>query len=420
MRTPRGRSGAAAAQNAEGTQAAQGNHRAPDAAGQKVVRLGQLRPVQALLRSKQSTSQAGFTSERIPARLFSRRPILFDDGPTHDQHRKELARFFSANNLRRRHGAFIEQTAQQFVAKAAVAPTCVLDELCLHFSVRVASEIVGLTAGNTEDLAGRLEAFLRQPPVDHTLPDHGRSSKEWIRAARGALLPLMSFYLQDVRPAIRRLRAHPQEDIITHLLEKGYRPREVLMECLTYGTAGMVTTREFMSLVMLRMFDDAASRRRYLGSASAERFRLLEEIIRLNPPVSHLYRRVQKSGGGCPHQPGTMVDIDVAATNTDATVFTPDPLEFCPERSLSASERTGLSFGDGDHRCPGSHLAILETDALVHALLRAGAVMESPPAHHFNTLVQGYQLRDFVISFRAHLVAEQSGQDAPSGAEEPG
>src|SRR5690606_26807081 len=100
---------------------------------------------------------------------------------------------------------------------------CQIDEIGLKFSVRVASEIVGLTAGSTEHLAARLEAFFRQPPVDHTRADHGRSQRDWITAARKALFPLLSFYWHDVRPAIRERRARRRDDIISHLLDHGYR-----------------------------------------------------------------------------------------------------------------------------------------------------------------------------------------------------
>ena len=366
---------------------------------QYVVRIVDLREGQALLRAQQATEQAGFTAERIPARLFSRRPILIDDGPDHLEHRRQLVRFLSPKTLEQRHRAFIERTAQEYVAAASQAGTVKIDELALHFSVRVASQIVGLTSSRTPDLAQRLEAFFRQPPVDHTRADHGRSRKQWIQAARNALGPLLSFYWRDVRPAIKAHRTKPVDDIIGHLLEQGYRPSEVLMECLTYGTAGMVTTREFMSMCMLRFCQDLGLRDRYLQAAETERLAILSEIIRLEPPVAHLYRRVQEGASECPYPRGALVDIDVRSANMDPSVFIGDPEAICTERGLSASERTGLSFGDGSHRCPGSHLALMETDVLMRALFRAGATMRSTPHEQFDTLVQGYQLRGFIVDF---------------------
>lgn len=372
---------------------------------QEVVELHQMRESQSLLRAKGATTQAGFTAERIPQGLFARRPILIDDGPDHLEHRKQLVRFFSLRTLEERHRPFIERTADDYVSRARQQGSCRIDTLGLHFSVRVASEIVGLTESSTPALAKRLEMFFTQPPVDHTRADHGRTRKEWIRAARNALVPLMSFYWKDVRPAIRAHRADPADDIISHLLSKGYRPREILMECLTYGTAGMVTTREFISMTMLRMLSDPQLGARYLGAEEPERFAILSEIIRLEPPVAHLYRRVRTDADGCPYSADTLIDIDVRRANLDPEAFSPEPGSVCTDRGLPASERTGLSFGDGAHRCPGSHLALLETDILVQRLLRAGAVLEQAPDREFDSLVQGYQLRSFIVRFANPVTA---------------
>lgn len=372
----------------------------------EVIRLRRLREGQALLRAQDATSQAGFTAERIPERFFARRPILIDDGIEHAAHRKQLVRFFSPRVLEARHRAFIERTAAEYVAQARNVGGCRVDDIGLQFSVRVASEIVGLNVGDTSALARRLEAFFKQPPVDHTRVDYGRTRNDWIKAARRALVPLVSFYWRDVLPAIRARRARPADDIISHLLEHGYRPREILMECLTYGTAGMVTTREFMSMTMMRMFDDPRLRFRYLAAAEPERLAILNEIIRLEPPVAHLYRRVQERADGCPYDPGALVDIDVRQANVDPDIFAPEPETVCSDRRLMASERAGLSFGDGAHRCPGSHLALLETDVLVRALFDAGAVLQRSPDHEFDSLVQGYQLRGFTVTFSSSADAQ--------------
>ncbi|MHA3685052.1 cytochrome P450 [Leucobacter sp. HY1910] len=370
-------------------------------AEQEVIALTNMRESQTLLRAQRATTQAGFTAERIPQRFFARRPILIDDGDEHLEHRRQLVRFFSPRTLEMKHRAFIERTAQEYVAGVQQQGGCALDELALHFSVRVASEIVGLTQSSVPALAQRLEAFFRQPEVDHTRGDHGRTRKDWIRAARNALTPLFTFYMKDVRPAIRAHRRVPQDDVIGHLLEQGYRPREILMECLTYGTAGMVTTREFMSMTMLYLLREESLRAQYLKGDYRERIAILSEIIRLEPPVAHIYRRVQASTTECPHSEGALVDVNVRQANRDPQVFEPNPEAACPARQLAASERTGLSFGDGPHRCPGSHLALLETDALVRSLLTAGATLEREPDHEFDTLVQGYKLRGFTLRFES-------------------
>lgn len=365
----------------------------------KVVELSDIRSAQSLLRLQNVTTQAGFTAERIPPKFFARRPILIDDGPAHDEHRKQLVQFFTPKALKEKHSAFIEQIAEELVADAARTGACNVDDVGFIFSVKIASQIVGLTESNTRKLAKRLEAFFRQPPVNHTLQNHGRTQRQWAQAARNALLPLLSLYINDVRPAIRARKKHPKNDIISHLLQQGFSSREIFMECLTYGTAGMVTTREFISMVMLHMLENETLASRFLVASEPERFAILNEIIRLEPPVAHLYRRVAGTSEVCEYATGTLVDVNVREANRDAEVFAPHPDALCPERKLSAAVRGGLSFGDGAHRCPGSHLALLETDVIVRRMLQAGARLQHAPERGFDTLVQGYQLRNFTVTF---------------------
>ena len=369
------------------------------ASEQHIVSLDRLRENQNLLRATGATTQAGFTAEKIPQGFFARRPILIDDGDEHLEHRKQLVRFFSPRTLEAQHREFIERTAREYVQGAVDHGECELDELALHFSVCVASKIVGLNRSSVPALARRLEAFFRQPEVDHTKVDYGRSQKDWVRAARNALIPLASFYWRDVRPAIRAHRRHPTDDVIGFLIERGYKPREILMECLTYGTAGMVTTREFMSMAMLHLLSDLQLRAEYLRAEAPQRIAILSEIIRLEPPVARIFRRVRATTPECPYDPGSLVDIDVRHANRDTETFGADAESLCPSRNLRASERTGLSFGDGAHRCPGSHLALLETDTLVKALLEADAELERQPDREFDSLVQGYKLRGFTVRF---------------------
>lgn len=54
------------------------------------------------------------------------------------------------------------------------------------------------------------------------------------------------FYFNDVRPTIRARLESPQDDIISHLIELDLSDKAIMMECMTYAAAGMVTTREFI------------------------------------------------------------------------------------------------------------------------------------------------------------------------------
>lgn len=363
-----------------------------------VVTINTLDPSRELLRARNSTKQAGFTSERIPDWLFRHRPILFDDGPSHDAHRRTLARFFAPKVLETKHREFIEQTAKRLVNDSFAAGPMRVDDVALLFSVEVTSRIVGLTHSQIDRLAERLTRFFRQPPVVHTRPDHGRTNRQWANAAKKALGPLISLYVADVRPAIRARKNARRDDVISYLLDEGYRPSEILMECLTYGTAGMVTTREFICVALWHLLRNDALRDRYVVAEQRERTAILNEIIRLEPPVGHIYRRVtrEEPSAGCPYPKGTLVDIDVRTANVDPAEFATAE-QLCPARGLPAAQQAGLSFGDGEHRCPGQPLALLETDILLLEILQRHPRTVAEPRIDWDTLIEGYQVRGFTI-----------------------
>src|SRR5690606_17236441 len=104
--------------------------------------------------------------------------------------------------------------------------------------------------------------------------------------------------------------------------------------------------------------------------------------------VGHLYRRVTDGPtDGCPYANGTLVDIDVRTANLDPNVYGEDAESLCPVRDVRASERVGLSFGDGEHRCPGQPLALKETDILMRELLCANPIVQSQPQVSWDTLI---------------------------------
>lgn len=367
----------------------------PGARQPKLVRLSEIEAASELLRAKALTRQAGFTAEKIPTWLFKRRPILIDDGALHDQHRKELAKFFTLKSIENR-GDAIKQSAKKYVEQALNEPNFSLEQLSLHYSVEVSAKIVGLDSP-VLPLAKRLVKVFNQPAVDHTKINYGRSNRQWALAARKALPALAALYFKDVLPAILARKKNPGEDIISFLIQRGYSSLEILMECVTYATAGMVTTKEFICAAFWHLNEDQDLRALFLNSDKS--LDILQEIIRLEPPVSHLYRRVAKTGTNCPHSAGTLVDIEVTKANLDPQLFGAEANKLCPDRKLRSAQRAGLSFGDGAHRCPGANLALYETEVLLKELLAQNARLTSTPIIEWDTLVQGYKLRNLKLSF---------------------
>lgn len=370
-----------------------------------VWRVRTLTAARQVLRAREATTQAGFTAEAIPQGYLDHHPILVSDGPQHDDQRRKVARFFAPTVVAERYTDLMEECADRLLDEAEARGGCVLDELALLYTVEVTAEVVGLTESSVPRMARRLVSFFNQPPFDITQDDLGRTPRQWASAAVNGLLPVARFYLADVRPALRSRRRERRHDVISHLLDEGYSTTGVLVECVTYGTAGMVTTREFIVMAAWHLLGHDVLRERYLVAGQEERFAILHEIIRLEPVVGHFYRRVHQPVEITDGQeswtvaPGELVDVCVRSANADPEVVGADPLDLCPGRQLPAGvSAAGLSFGDGAHKCPGQPLAILESDVLLRRLLARGPRLVTEPQLGWDHLIEGYWLRGMELA----------------------
>ena len=369
-----------------------------------MLRVRSVEAARQVLRARTQTTQAGFTAEAIPQGVLRHHPILLSDGPGHDEQRSKVARFLAPAVVAERYTAAMEAAADRLLGEARAAGTLLLDEVALLYTVEVTAELVGLTNSPVPRMARRLVTFFNQPPFDLTRPDLGRTRRQWMRAAANGLGPIVRFYVADVRPAIRERRRRPRRDIISHLIDEGYTDLDILVECVTYGTAGMVTTREFIAMAAWHLLGNDAVRARYLVAEEAERLAILNEIIRLEPVVGHLYRRVQQpvtfSDQGEEHtaEPGDLIDLCIRPANADPETVGELPLALCPGRPLPRGVNEAvLSFGDGAHKCPGQPLAMLESDVLLRRLLARPVSIVSEPTIEWDDLIAGYALRGFVL-----------------------
>jgi len=214
------------------------------------------------------------------------------------------------------------------------------------------------------------------------------------------------FYFLDVRPAIKARKRTPGEDVISHLLGQSAKNSEILMECVTYAAAGMATTREFISIATWHFLEQPELRKQYLSASEEGRYALLNEILRLEPVVSHLYRRatadlqIENGGTSITIPEGSLMDLHIYGANADEAIVGEHALEICPGRAIQgdAIPAVLMGFGDGHHRCPGAYIAIQETDIMLQRLLALdGLQIELAPTLIRNELITSYELRKFVI-----------------------
>ncbi|WP_340374138.1 cytochrome P450 [Streptomyces sp. SS7] len=349
-----------------------------------------------LLRSA-DTVQAGLgieTVQRLPRRI--RRPVLYQDGPEHREQRRRTARFFTPRRVDEHYRALMTRVAEEQVAALRASGTAQLSDLSFTMAIEVVREIIGLTHSRP-GLKRRLERFF---PEEFGRP--GLTSVRGLYWTVQGNANWLAIHLADVRPAIRAHRRRQRDDLISHLLAEGCSQAEILGECLTYAAAGMVTTREFISVAAWHLFGDPELRERYRAAAEAERLALLQEILRLEPVVGRLARRTTAplTVGGTQLAAGELVTVHVDEVNADPAVAGDGPGLLRPGRTMGlGAGAAGLAFGDGAHRCPGASVAVLEADVLLSRLFALGGLrMTGVPRVSFKDETGGYEIRDLAVT----------------------
>jgi cytochrome P450 len=338
----------------------------------------------AVLRSTE-TRQAGFgieNVERMDGRM--RMPVLYRDGVEHREHRRQTAKYFTPRRVDSAYRELMERLSAEQCDVLLRRGAADLSALSFQLAVAVAGEVIGLTEGRGS-MARRLDRFFADVGPQQSARDRLRGS-----FAVGA------FYWRDVRPAVRARRRQRRDDLISHLIGEGCTKPEILGECVTFAAAGMVTTREFITVVAWHLLTDDELRLAYLGGGEKQRHAILHEILRLEPVVANLARTTTADipAGPVTIPAGARVDVGVAAANLDPEAAGADPGAICPGRAMADGVGdAGLSFGDGPHRCPGAYIAIQETDIFLTRLLSLpGLRMTQAPTVRIRADIASYEL----------------------------
>ncbi len=369
-----------------------------------VYRVHSFQAARAVLKDE-GVRQAGFMSE-MAAKMggLKQPPVLFSEGETHHSMRRDTARYFTPTSVAE-YQPMIAALADDLIGQLAAKGELDLDDLSLKLAVNVAAQVVGLTSSRLPGMEQRITAFVEGGGDSEPGAAQVRS--------RGAALKqqanLALFFALDVKPAIQARKKARRDDLISHLIDKDYNDVEILTECLTYGTAGMVTTREFISAAAWHLLQNPGLRNEYLHATEKERHAILHEILRLEPVVSTLYRRAEQdlTIGDQLIPQGSLMALNVQEANSDERAVGERPLEVCPGRSLPRGVQAPvLAFGDGHHRCPGAFLAIKESDVFLRRLLIWNDLrVVTPPSVHYNEVVKGYELRGFRVALGAESAA---------------
>ncbi|WP_245913770.1 cytochrome P450 [Nannocystis exedens] len=333
--------------------------------------------------------QGGAGAEYVDTSDPDKSPVFFLDGAPHREKRTSIARFFTPKAITSRYHAIIERETTRLLDQLRRDGRSQLDVISFELTVAVAANIVGLTNSDVPRMARRLAVMLSSG-MQHQLGLLGRLSAG-LRKGQA----MLSFYVNDITPALRARRESPQDDLLSELLAKGASRRAILTECMTYAAAGMVTTREFIVMAAWHLFDDPELRADFLAGDEARQFAVLNEILRLEPIASLLYRRSPDSPDGRKEK----YALDLRAIHEDEAAVGPCPRALDPDRAERLKTNGAfLSFGAGAHHCPGKQVALHETRMFLDALLRVpGVRLERAPDIGWSDTLLSYELRNAVV-----------------------
>jgi len=337
------------------------------------------------------TRQAGFNAETV-TRLNGRMriPVLYRDGAEHREHRRQTAKYFTPRRVDSAYRGLMDRLADRQCATLRRRGEADLWQLAFGMAVSVAGEVIGLTEGRGS-MAKRLNRFFQDMP-----DGRGKGTPRALWRQVRSNFAMGSFYWRDVRPSVAARRRKPQDDLISHLIGEGCSNGEILGECVTFGAAGMVTTREFITLAAWHLFTDDELRQAFVAGEEKERVAILHEILRLDPIITNLYRWTTEDQqvDGTTIPAGARVDIAVATANLDPDAVGADPAALCPARPMADGVGdAGLSFGDGAHRCPGAYIAIQETDIFLTKLFALpGLRMVAEPSVRLMPEIASFEL----------------------------
>jgi cytochrome P450 len=275
------------------------------------------------------------------------------DGAAHRASRALVSPSFRAKLLERWRTELVEVVVHELIDRFAPRGRAELvREFTFAFPVQVIARLMGLPR---EDYVRfqRLSIELLNVVYD------------WDRGLAASVA--LKEYFGQILAARRR---DPQDDLISTLAESeidGARltHEEIFAFLLLILPAGVETTFRGSGNLLVALLTEPELLDRVRAKRSMVRD-AIEEALRWEPPITSVVRVAARDCelGGLAIPSGTSVNINVAAANRDPKRY-PDPDRFDPTRTNIAH----LTFGAGPHLCLGMHLARMETEVAINALL---------------------------------------------------
>lgn len=265
------------------------------------------------------------------------------DPPAFRGYRRLLARRFSSSALANLMPTVEKCTQWCIDRRIATGRIDLFHDLAKLVPAMVTLKLIGLPMSNAEEIANA---------VHRRGEDRFALSKNW------------AVFTQLVFETMRARKQHPEDDLISYLLDAQIDDRrvsemELLELCFTMVIGGMSTTAKLTlgALTYLGIHTDERAR---IIDGSVDLEVAMEEFLRYYSPVPVLCRTATRDVvlSGQEIQRGVRLGVGFAAANRDPSVFEdPDHL------NLHREPNQHLAFGHGIHYCVGATLG--KTEALV-------------------------------------------------------
>lgn len=290
---------------------------------------------------------SSFPQTSIPEKPVPPFPPMNYDPPEHRGYRTLINPFFSPNVIAG-YADWVREAAHDFVARLVASDGFdVSSDLGIPLTRHVILRIMGID----------------NPPEE--LNDWSDDLVFHEDAEAGLQIMML------LAGEIAARQEEPRDDLLTALVQGEFQGRplnddELVMMAMMVLLAGLETTNSAISAAVLYLVQNPEARAR-LAAADDHGWRLaMDEFVRWSSPAPALARNVmaETEVSGCPVQAGDKVLLLFGSANRDEAEFeSPDDvvLDRYPNRHLG--------FGIGPHRCVGSHLAKMEMEIVLKALL---------------------------------------------------
>lgn len=302
--------------------------------------------------------------------------MLGMDGDEHRRYRSIVAQAFKRSSIERWMTDLIDPVLDRLLDEIApLGEADLVSALTSQYPVQVICGIVGVPLEDHE----RFNAWGEQISAGPLDPEVGRAASD-----------AMVTYLE---PLVAARRAEPTGDLLSELVHA-----EVDGERLTDGKlygflrlllpAGAETTYRVFGTCLAALLTHPDVLDRVSGDRSLIPA-LIEETLRWETSVTMVSRRatVDTEVGGCPVPAGSPVTVYNGSANRDAARW-----HDADEWDIDREPVAHLAFGTGSHQCLGMHLARVELEAGINAVLDRLPGIRLHPDHPPPTIA-GYAFR---------------------------